>query len=551
MSAPLVLLHLTGNVVLLLWGLYMVQSGLTRALGAELRHWLDAGLRNRLSAFVSGLGMTLLLQSSTATGLMVAGFAAEGAVALVPALAVMLGANVGSTLIVLVLSFDVTRIAPVLLLVGFIAFRRGGTRVHDLGRAGIGLGLMLLALHLLLDTVGAAEAAPGLRDAFGVLTRDPAVAVMVAAGIAWAAHSSVAAVLLIASLAGGGVVTPDAALAMVAGANLGSAVNPLVEGPRGDPAARRMPVGNFANRLAGCVVTVVLIHPVGALLAEVASDPAQRVAVFHLGFNLALAVLFIGPLPWIARGLVKAFPDRAESADPAQPLYLDPAALRLPHVAVANAAREALRMADTAAAMLKGAHRVLKTDDRKLVQEIRRMDDVLDRLHDRIKRYLTEIDIEELNARDAQRVTDVLSFTINLEHVGDIIDRNLMETAQRKIRRKLKFSAEGAADLTAILERLGETQRLAAAVFISGDRRAAKTLMREKEVIRNLEARSTREHFSRLRAGRSESVGTSSLHLDILRDLRRINAHLVAAAYPVLDQSGELLPSRLKSDAAG
>lgn len=549
MNAPLVLLHLTGNVVLLLWGLYMVQSGLTRALGAELRHWLDTGLRNRMSAFVSGLGMTLLLQSSTATGLMVASFAANGAVALVPALAVMLGANVGSTLIVLVLSFDVTRIAPVLLLAGFIAFRRGGTRVHDLGRAAIGLGLMLLALHLLLDTIGPAELVPALREAFGVLTRDPAVAVVVAAVIAWAAHSSVAAVLLIASLAGGGVVTPDAALAMVAGANLGSAVNPLIEGPRDDPAARRMPVGNFVNRLIGCVVTVALIHPIGAKMSEIAADPAQRAAIFHLAFNLALALLFIGPLPWIARLLVRVFPDRAVAADPAAPLYLDPAALRLPHVAVANAAREALRMSDTVGRMLSGAHQVLQTDDRKLVQEIRRMDDVLDGLHERIKRYLTAIAIEELNPRDAQRVTDVLSFTINLEHVGDIVDRNLMETAQRKIRRKLKFSREGAADLAEILERLGNTQRLAAAVFISGDPRAARMLMREKQVIRDLEGCATREHFARLRAGRTESVGTSSLHLDVLRDLRRINAHLVAAAYPVLDQSGELLPSRLKGSA--
>lgn len=281
MDALQLLLQLAGNVVLLLWGLHMVQTGLVRAFGAELRRWLDDGLRNRVSAFLAGLGVTLLLQSSTATGLMVANFAAAGAMALTPALAVMLGANVGSTLIVLLLSFDVTRAAPLLLLAGFVAFRRGNTRSHDLGRVGIGLGLILLALHLLLGVLAPAETAPAFREALDLFTRDPTVAALLAAVIAWAVHSSVAAVLLIASLAGGGAIPPDAAVAMVAGANLGSAVNPLLEGPRDNPSARRMPVGNMVNRIAGVVLAVAFSKTIAAELALHLPDPAQQVAAFH------------------------------------------------------------------------------------------------------------------------------------------------------------------------------------------------------------------------------------------------------------------------------
>jgi phosphate:Na+ symporter len=491
----------------------------------------------------------MLLQSSTATGLMVASFTATGMVSLMPALSAMLGANVGSTLIVQLLAFDVSRIAPVLLLAGFLAFRRGGkTRTRDLGRVGIGLGLLLLALHLLLATVEPAGTAPALRGLLGVLTADPAVALAVAAVLTWAAHSSVAVVLLVASLAGAGVVSPEAAVAMVAGANLGSAVNPLVEGPSGDPAARRLPVGNLLNRGLGCVLVLAFLEPIAAGLGRVSADGGLLAANFHLAFNLGLAALFIGPLPWVARLLVRLFPERVTVADPAAPQYLDRAALRAPHVAIANAAREALRMSDSVDAMLRGALDAFRTDDRKLVHEIRRMDDVLDRLHDAIKRYLTQISLEDLDERDARRVSDVLTFTINLEHVGDIVDRNLMEAAARKIRRKLRFSDEGAAEVAGMLERLSETQRLAAAVFVSGDLRSARALMKEKEIVRDLETRATEAHFARLRAGRAESVETSALHLDILRDLRRINAHLVAAAYPVLDQSGELRPSRLRED---
>src|SRR5438034_9712664 len=143
--ANLLLLDLLGGVALLLWGLHMVHSGVVRAFGSDLRRLLGIALRNRFAAFLAGVIVTALLQSSTATGLMTTSFAAGGLVALVPALAIMLGANVGTALIVQVLSFNVSAAAPVFLLVGIIGFRRGGrTRTRDLGRVAIGLGLMLL-----------------------------------------------------------------------------------------------------------------------------------------------------------------------------------------------------------------------------------------------------------------------------------------------------------------------------------------------------------------------------------------------------------------------
>jgi phosphate:Na+ symporter len=549
MTVTHVLVALAGNVVLLLWGLHMVQTGLTRAFGADLRRIVGAGLKNRWTAFAAGLGVTTILQSSTATGLMVAGFAATGAIALVPAMATMLGANVGTTLIVQLLAFDASSLAPLLVVVGFIAFRRGGrTRTRDLGRVGMGLGFMLLALHLLVKTIEPAETAPALSELLSILTGDPIVALLLVAVLTWAAHSSVAVVLLIASFAGNGMIGPEAAVAMVAGANLGSAVNPLLEGPSANPTARRLPAGNMVNRVVGCVLVLALLKPATELLAVVSPDPGRLAANAHVAFNLALAVLFIGVLPLLARVLVKLFPEQIAVADPGSPKYLDRAALRSPAVAIANAAREALRMSDTVETMLRGALDVFQTDDRRLVQDIRRMDDVLDRLHDAIKRYLTQISLDDLDEADSRRIAEVLTLTINLEHVGDIVDKNLMELAAKKIKRKLCFSPEGAAELTGILERLIETQRLAAAVFVSADVRTARTLLKEKEVIRELETTATETHFGRLRAGRTESVETSALHLDILRDLRRINAHLAAAAYPVLDQCGELLPNRLKEE---
>ncbi|MGD9770070.1 MAG: Na/Pi cotransporter family protein, partial [Pseudolabrys sp.] len=196
----IVILDLMGGVALLLWGLHMVNSGILRAYGTQLRRFLQVALGNRLSAFAAGLGLTALLQSSTATGLMTASFAAEGIVALVPALAIMLGANIGTTLIVQVLSFNISAIAPVFVLAGVIAFKSSsGGRARDLGRVAIGLGLMLLALHILLNTLAPAENAPVVRTLLRAITSDPVFCILVAALLTWAAHSSVAVVLLIMS----------------------------------------------------------------------------------------------------------------------------------------------------------------------------------------------------------------------------------------------------------------------------------------------------------------------------------------------------------------
>lgn len=549
MDATLTLVDLAGLIALLLWGVHMVQTGVQRAFGPSLRRFLGVALARRPAAFVAGLGITAILQSSTATGLMVASFAAEGMLALVPGLAVMLGANVGTTLIVQVLSFDVSRIATLFILAGVIAFRRGGaSQVRDLGRVGIGLGLMLLALHLLLQVITPYEDVPNLRLLLGALTTQPLMDVLLAALLTWAAHSSVAVVLVIMSFAARGVVPPDAAFALVLGANLGTAINPLLEGSAGDdPAARRLPMGNLLNRVAGVIVALLLLGPIGRTLVVLEPDPARAVADFHTAFNLVLALIFFPALTPYARLLAWLLPSRVAAIDPGRPLYLDAAARETPTIAIAAAAREALRMADVLETMLAGARAALIGGDRRRVGETRRLDDVLDRLNAAIKAYLTLLDPESMSEADHQRLAQVLAFTTHLENAGDVVDKNLLAHAAKRIKRGIAFSPEGGAELDQMFARLVKNLRTAASVFLSGDLATARLLAAEKETLRDLEARATAAHFARLRAGRIDSTETSTLHLDVLRDLLRINTHFVAAAaYPVLEEQGALLPSRLR-----
>jgi phosphate:Na+ symporter len=547
MSATTVLIHHLGEIALLLWGINMVNSGVQRAFGSDLRWILGIGLRTRARAFVAGLGVTTVLQSSTATALMVASFTAGGAVDMIPALAVMLGANVGTTLIVQVLSFDITLIFPVLIFGGFIAYRRGSSsRVKDLGRVTIGLGLMLLSLHLLTETIHPIESSEVLKSLLAAIAPDPLILVLLAAAFAWMAHSSVAAMLFIMSLAAAGVIDAHSALAMVLGANLGSALNPVLEGTGGDPDKLRVPFGNLAMRVVGCAVALPLINPILAALTMFDPQPARLAANFHTLFNIVLAAVFILPLPWIARLLLRVFPEKLRASDPGMPQYLDKDALDTPSVALSNAAREVLRMADTVETMLRSSQDLFREDDIGRVDAVSRTDDVVDRLYSAIRRYLSSINHEALSEAEARRLSDILAFAINLEHVGDIIDKNLMELAAKRIRNHLRLPKDSLEDITNMHAKLLEHLQLAASVLMFQDIGSARRLVSEKERFRDLERAMTQKHLEQLRSGRTAG-DTSALQLDIVRDLKRIEAHIAATGHSLLEQSGELKPSRLTS----
>ena len=548
MDFSITLVNLAGSVALLLWGVHMVQTGVQRALGARLRGLLGVALRNRGQAFLAGIGVTAILQSSTATGLMVTGFAAGGLVDLVPALAVMLGANVGTTLIVQMLSFNVAEVAPALILIGVLMFRRTSAGPRDFGRVLIGLGLLLMALRQFIGLLDPIEDAPNQRLLMGAVATQPVLDVILAAGLTWAAHSSVAVVLLTMSFAAKGVVPPAAAFALVLGANLGTAINPVLEGGAGDdPVARRLPIGNLVNRAFGVVVGLALLPVLGPWLVAVDPDKARVVVDFHTGFNLLLALVFFPLLRPYAALLRRLLPARIDPADPSRPLYLDPAAIEVPMVALGAATREALRMADSLEGMLQGFRDALQRPERRVLSELKRLDEVLDTLNTAIKAYMTALPSEAMTEADHRRVAEILSFAINLEQAGDVVDQGLLGIVAKQVKRGLVFSPEEAEPLRRIIDRLIGNLRAAAALLVTGDDRAARLLVEEKEVFRSLEAEATAAHFEHLREGRVGSVETSALHLDALRDLKRVNAHLVAAAaYPVLEGKGELLASRLR-----
>ena len=547
-GATLLLLNLAASVALLLWGVRMVRTGVTRAFGAGLRRHLSRALRQRVSGFFAGMGVTAILQSSTATALIVASFAGRGLIAGTVALGVMLGADVGTTLAAQILSLDLGWLSPLALVAGVALFTatENNTRRH-IGRMLIGFGLMLLALKLIVAASAPLRDSPVLGLVLRPLEHEPLIGVLLAALMTWAAHSSLAMILLFASLAAAGTIDTPLVIALVLGANLGGAVAPLMATTGQPAAARRAPLGNLLMRAIGVALALPLLPWLPEWLAML-DTPASRHAIdLHTAFNVALALLFLPLLTLIDRLTRRIMPDIA-AAEAFAPRYLDRSALETPSVALAAAARETLRMSDIVSRMLDETMTVFTRDDAKLAKAIEHSDDAVDRLHEAIKLYLTALSKTGLDEVESRRYVDVLTFTTNLEHIGDIIDKNLMELAQKKIKKRLTFSNEGLAELTAFHQRVAANLQTACNLFMAGDVKLARQLLQDKANLREAEQLAAENHYQRIREGRTESIETSAIHLDVIRDLKRINSHLTAVAYPILEQTGELTATRLRAD---
>jgi phosphate:Na+ symporter len=548
MSGTLILLELAGYVGLLLWGTHMVTSGVQRGFGAELRVWIGQNLQQRWRAFLVGVGVTAALQSSTATGLIATSFTVTGLIGLGSGLAVMLGANVGTTLITQILSIDIGPIAPPLILAGVLTFRwSDDDRVKNLGRIAIGLGLMLMALGGLVHALGPIEHAAALKTLLDALGDEPVLTLLIAAILTWGCHSSVAVVLLVVSLAATHVIAPVPSLALVLGANIGGTLPALIEA--GSPVARRLPLGNVMVRLLGCAIALPLLPFWVALLTRLDANPARLVVNFHTAFNLVLAALFILPTDRMARFLIRMLPDPPKPADPGAPLYLESAALDAASIALTNASRETLRMADMVDSMLRGTLEALRQGDRRRATDISRAGRTVQRLGGAIRAYLADLGNEQPldDEQEGARAQEILSAVINLEHIGNLIANSLMEFVVKKIRRGKPFSADEIAVIAAMHAELLDSLQLAVAVFVNGDSRDATRLVMRKVALRRMETQATALHVRQLRdaasgacAGDADKLAIvaeeSGLFLRIVSDLRRVHSHIATFAYSGLNR---------------
>jgi len=544
------LISILAGIALLVWGTHIVRSGVLRVFGGGLRKVLADSVSNRFHAFLAGIGVTALVQSSSATALIASSFVSQNLMGLAPALAIMLGADVGTSLVVQLFSFDLSWLSPLAIGGGVILhLSRKATRIGQIGRISIGVGLIILALQMILQATRPLTQAAGVKVILGSLTGDPMLDLLVGALLSVAAWSSLAMVLLTAAFVANGLIALKVGLFLVLGANLGSGLIALLATAGASPAGRRVALGNLFFRVIGCLITIPLLGPLEALLASLDPDPQRLVVNFHTAFNVLLAVSLIFLTEPIARLVTRLMPDDPQKA-PARAKHLDPGALETPALATSNAARESLRIADMIETMLAAVPAVIRANDGKLAREVRRMDDGVDELYTAIKLYMTQVSKQALDEREARRWAEIMSFTINMEHIGDIVEQIIDDLEQKKISKGRSFSAAGMKEIEELHARLMASLRLGMNVFLNGDLRSAQMLLGQKAEFRDLERAYARTHLDRLAWQTPESIETSSLHLDIINDFRRINSHICSIAYPILEQAGVLAPTRLREGAA-
>ncbi|MDW9360323.1 Na/Pi cotransporter family protein [Sinorhizobium meliloti] len=544
MESAIVGINLFGAVALLLYGLAQVKDGMSRAWGARLRTGLAAGTRGGLRSFAAGFVATVALQSSTATALMVASFVEKELIAPAMAQVVLLGANVGTAATAWIVALGLGWLSPLLILAGVALGRTRSSARSGAGSAVVGIGLMLLSLHLLANATDPLLQSPALGAFLAMLDNAWPVALFFAAALAVLASSSLAIVVLILSLASAGGISTALVVVLVLGANLGGAVPPVLATLGASADARRVTIGNLIVRAIGCVIALPLAGYCAEFM-ELARLSPQKLAVdAHLLFNLAVAMIAFPVSPLLYRLTASLIPQETESD--IGPRYLDMEALARPVAALAGAGREVMAVGDLIEGMLVRALDALKGNDLSMLADISMLEGRVDRIQHEIKLYVSRVGKDDMTEDDHRRARHIVDYAINLEHIGDIIEKGLHPEIAKKISRGLRFSEDGQGELVRLFAITLDNMRMAQAVFATGDAELARRLVEVKEQVRRLEKQSAECHLQRLREGRLDSMQTSSLHLDMLRDLKRINAHVASVAHPILDDSGLLIESRIR-----
>ena len=516
----------------------MVRTGIERSQEPALRRVLRESKSGQLRAAGIGAGIAVLLQSSTAVAMLAAGFAASGVLTVQTGLALMLGADLGSALVVQILSFDLSLLVPVLLLAGGLMFFKGPSRdTRQAGRVLIGIALILISLQMIGQATEPLRDSTMLPTVVGYLRGDFITAFLIGAAFTWLVHSSVASILLIAAFAAQGLVPAELGVSLLLGANLGGGLIAVGLTRASFVEARRIAWGNLTFRGTGALVVLFAFHLLDPAIDWLGADAARQIVNLHLLFNGALIVICLpltGPVTRVVERLVKPKPTLEQQLNPL--------------AASASATRELLRMAEIIERMLKPLMELYETGDPEKIKQARQLERAVDQAQSEIKLYLAKINYGGDATDEAQRGRELTNFAINLEYVGDAISKTLLRLAEVRRDQKLQFSPAGWRELNDLHHQVMANMQLALNVLVSEDRESARQLLHEKDRMRSAERASYGEHMKRLQSGAAESIETSNIHLETVRALKTINSLFASVAYPILARSGDLLDSRLASE---
>ncbi|TMV09134.1 Na/Pi cotransporter family protein [Ruegeria sediminis] len=546
------LISLTGATMLLLFAVRMVRTGIERSFGASFKRLLTQS-RNSPGASATGLLLAIILQSSAAVALLVSGFMATGMIAFPTGLAIVLGGDLGSALIIQILSFRMDWLVPLLLTIGgWLFVKTEQKKWRQTGRILMGIAFILISLQFLRAAVEPIRDSAFLPAIAGYLARDFVTAFIVGATLAFVMHSSVAAILMCVTLAQIGAIPVAAGMSLILGANLGSAVIPIWL-TRGMPAvSRRVPYANLLLRGTCAMVALLAIDLLNLDWQFSFAGPGQLLIYVHIAFNLSLLLLSLPFCSRLAAPVERMFPDKTveQESDPLEQFKsaLDESSRDNPKLAISSLKRELLRMVEMVERMFAPTLPLYENPDPKMAKAVRELDESVNRALEGVRLYVASLPITEMTKADSKTVRGLMDYAIRLESAGDVASKTLTRLAETMHKKNLKFTADGWNELVGMHEAILVNLKMACNVLISDDLESARLLVMEKTEIKRRERDSRKRHLKRLQDGEARSFETSNIHLETLRALRDFNSHISAIAYPILYENGQLLETRLILD---
>ena len=518
-----VMIHVAGAVSLLLWGCYTIRSSVERTFSGFLQSAVSRAANSLPASVATGCLAALGMQSATATILLTTSLLSSGIIPLVSAMGVVLGADLGSAIAARILFLDLSLLPPVILVVGIVTHLLAATaRGRELGRIVVGFGLVFLAIQLLKVAVSPLTGAPLSQAWLSVLGSIPWISLIVVAITVWLVHSSVAVVLVIASLAQAQIIPTELFVPMVLGANVGAGLIALPLVDRRDPRSRSVVIANLAGRSAICLAGLLTIPWWLGYLQDLVSAAGLQVIWLHIAIN-SLVVLTFAPF---AETLVRKLKDnlvardqgRGEAVGVSVGSGLDYDSVKDPKVAISNARREAFRLGDITEALFSRSLDMFSARDQSQIDQLVETDREINARNKAIQKYLADarryVSSDDLEAE----LDTVLQFASTMENVGDTVSHGLSRLASKRLGRQVDFSDEGMREIHGIHGEVLSLMRYMIQQFDSG--KLVRTRDQKKQVrhIRRLCESSMASHRQRLSENRLSSIGSSSIHQDTVRD---------------------------------
>ncbi|MCC0629625.1 MULTISPECIES: Na/Pi cotransporter family protein [unclassified Clostridioides] len=533
-----IIISLMGGLGLFLYGMNLMGEGLQKSAGTKLKKIIKLLTSNLFMGVLVGTGVTAVIQSSSATTVMVVGFVNAGIMTLKQAIGVIMGANIGTTVTAQLVSFDLTGMAPVALGVGIILYLFGNKpRIKNIAEILIGFGILFTGMDFMKMAVEPLRDYQGFTDLLVTFGRYPLLGLLLGFGITAIIQSSSASMGMLVALAAEGLVPLSAALPILYGQNIGTCVTSLLSSIGANKNARRAAMMHLIFNVLGTVIFLIFLNkPVVSLVTSWdPSNVARQIANTHTLFNIISVLILLPFTNLIIKLAIKLVPDKVGDIDEDETKtikYIDDRMIETPSIALANTIKEALRMGEKAKESLNASMEALVEHSAEKIDKTYRRERLINDLQKAILNYLLKLSKAPLDD-DSREVVDTLFNTVNdIERIGDHA-KNIAELSQVAIDSNISFSEEGQSELDVMYNRVVSAYTYALESMRSDNIDLACKVIKIEEQVDIMEKSCRANHMYRLNNNLC-SIENGVIYLDVISNLERISDHAVNIAQQVI-----------------